>query len=119
MPMPLCTTVLLGAAAVLGMLIKFTVVIMVIAIAIDSLFHRSLKQAGMLAGISATMICAGFLSFQAMIYPAHLDMDASKEYNTPYLHWVMMGLKGDGATTVRITHLPAPLRTPKSGMLPW
>ena len=89
--------VLLGASAVLGMLIKFTVAIMVIAIVIDSLFHRPLKQTGMLAGISIAIICAGFFSFQAMIYPAHLDRDTAKVYNTPYLHWVMMGLQGEGA----------------------
>ena len=87
---------LLGLAATVGMLIKFTVAIMLIAVVIDSLLHRSLKRTGLLAGIAAALVCVGFLSFQAMIYPAHLDRGQAKEINTPYLHWVMMGLKGDG-----------------------
>lgn len=80
----------------IGMLIKFTVAVMLIAVLIDSLLHRPLKQTGVLAGIAAAIVCVGFLGFQAMIYPAHLDRDQAREINTPYLHWVMMGLKGEG-----------------------
>lgn len=87
---------LLGLAAGIGMLIKFTVAVMLIAVLIDSLFYLPIKRTAVLAGISFAVIGVGFLSFRAMIYPAHLDQDQAKRFNTPYLHWVMMGLKGDG-----------------------
>lgn len=92
----LAFSALLGLAATIGMLIKFTVAIMLVAILIDSLFHLPLKRTGLLAGLSLAVVCLGFWGFQSMIYPAHLDRSQAKEINTPYLHWVMMGLKGDG-----------------------
>lgn len=87
---------LMGIVAALGMLIKFTVVIMLIAIVIDSLLHEKCRRTAVMAGASAAVILVSFLGFQTLIYTRHLDRAEAQRTNTPYLHWVMMGLQGDG-----------------------
>lgn len=79
-----------------GMLIKFTVVIILVAVIIDSLLSINLKKTCLMAGTSIAIAAIVFGSFQSYIYSAHLDKEQHKQLNTPYLHWVMMGLQNNG-----------------------
>ncbi len=79
-----------------GMLIKFTVLIILVAVIIDALLSINWKEVCLIAGFS---IIVAFVSFNAMdtyMYNKHLDKQACEELNTPYLHWVMMGLQNYG-----------------------
>ena len=42
------------------------------------------------------IICAVFTAVDGVIYSKLLDREQAEVQNTPYLHWVMMGAKGDG-----------------------
>ena len=88
--------IILGAAAAAGALIKATVLIMVVAVVIDALVRHRLKLAGILAAVSALLVVAGFICLNVAVYPTHLNKETANEINTPYLHWIMMGLQGDG-----------------------
>ena len=84
----------LAGIIAMGMLIKFTVIIMAIALAIyhgvkNGFFSALLPIAGVGAGIAGIL-----LSFQTLIYTNHLDRNIAFEYHTPYEHWIMMGLSG-------------------------
>ncbi len=92
----LLLTGLMGVTATVGMLVKFTVAIMLIAILIDSLLRLPLKRTAAMAGLSLLVVAAGFWAFNGMIYAWHLDKDIAQVQNTPKLHWVMMGLQGEG-----------------------
>lgn len=90
------TYILMGLAAAVGSLIKITVLIMAAAIIIDMCFNEKpkniLKAAVCFAGITAiSMAC-----LNGCIYPRHLTREMHERYARPYIHWVMMGLKGDG-----------------------
>lgn len=90
-------TVLIGIAAAIGMLIKFTVVIALIAVLLHSLLTRRLRETLCLGGTAACIIALSFFLFNSMIYGRHLDSETAKSENTPYSHWIMMGLRGDGS----------------------
>ena len=90
------TYLLMGLAAAIGALIKFTVVIVVIAVAIDMCFFEKPKEL-----LTALVCVAGvfaiiFTSFNGYIYSKHLDKEMNDKLMRPHIHWVMMGLKGDG-----------------------
>ena len=81
----------------LGAFIKFTVMIMAVAVIIDCLLSGKLQQACMMiAGI-----CACFLviqvSFHSYLYKYHLDQENAERMNTPLTHWIMMGLNPSSA----------------------
>lgn len=88
--------VLMGLFAVVGMQIKFTVAIVLIAILIDALFTYELKKTGVMAAIVLCVVLIGYGCFNATFYEEHLDKETAEIMNTPNLHWVMMGLAGDG-----------------------
>lgn len=87
---------LMGLTAGVGMELKFTVFIMVIAVMIDSIFFCKGKKTILMAGITGALILLIFTCTNAAIYGKHLEKENAKIHNTPYLHWVMMGLKGNG-----------------------
>ena len=97
----LLLSLLMASAAAVGMLIKFTVAVMLISVCIDSILSCREKihliQAGTTVGVCGIIIALVFTGFNSLIYPDHLNREQAKVQNTPYLHWVMMGLKGDGA----------------------
>jgi hypothetical protein len=89
---------LLGIACALGTLIKFTVVIVAIAILIDLIMRGKFKSGWLLAAMVAASICyAGLLGFDHYRYHSLLDKTLTEEKKIPYTHWVMMGLAGNGA----------------------
>ena len=88
--------ILMGLAASIGMKIKFTVVIMVIAVAIDMFINSNWKKAISANAVVCSVILICFAVFNVYIYSYHLDRERARQDNDPYVHWVMMGLKGSG-----------------------
>ena len=86
----------MGLAASMGMQIKFTVIIMVIAVAIDMFINCDWKKAILANAIVCAVILIYFAVFNGYIYSYHLDRERARQDNDPYVHWVMMGLKGSG-----------------------
>lgn len=88
-----------GMAAVLtiGMMIKFTVLIVLVAVIIDALLCLNWREVCLLAGCSIFLALASFGIMNAYMYSEHLDEEVCQELNTPYLHWVMMGMQNNGS----------------------
>lgn len=88
----------IGMAAVLaiGMMIKFTVLIVLVAVVIDAFLCLNWKEVCLLAGCSIFLALASFGIMNTYMYSEHLDEELCKELNTPYLHWVMMGMQNNG-----------------------
>lgn len=86
----------MAAALTLGMMIKFTVLIMLVAVLIDGLLCLHWKKVCLLAGCCIFLAVAVFGIRNAVLYHGHLDREQSRELNTPYLHWVMMGMQNSG-----------------------
>lgn len=82
----------MAAVITIGAAIKFTVMIMAVAVIIDLLISGKFRQ----ACVTATAVCMCFLlfqvSFQSYLYKYHLDREQAARMNTPLSHWVMMGL---------------------------
>lgn len=88
--------VLMGAALAVGMLIKFTVLIILVAVIIDALLCMNWKKVCIFAGCSLFMVFAAFGIMNTYMYHVHLDKEVCERLNTPYLHWVMMGMQNNG-----------------------
>ena len=92
----LITYLLMALAAAIGSLIKITVIIGMIAVLIDMCFFdkpRNLLMAAACASVITAVVMAGFNGY---IYSRHLNKDTRDKMMRPYIHWVMMGLHGDG-----------------------
>ena len=93
---PIITYILMGLTITIGSLNKFTVIIIAIAVGIDLLINRKFKEfAKILVSVVSIMMIFN-VTFNLYMYSSHLDRQTAKGENTPYNHWVMMGLKGDG-----------------------
>ena len=88
--------VAMAMALVLGMMIKFTVLIVLVAVLIDGLLCLHWKKVCLLAGCSIFLAVAVFGIRDAVLYHGHLDRKQCRELKTPYLHWVMMGMQNNG-----------------------
>lgn len=75
-----------------GAAIKFTVMIMAVAVLIDMFLSGKIRQ----ACAAVAVICGCFLifqvSFESYFYEYHLDREKAALMNTPLTHWMMMGL---------------------------
>lgn len=90
-------SILIGLSAAIGMLIKFTVVITVIAVLICLLINKRFIKAMTCFACAAGIIAAVMFSFNSYMSSEHLTDDLKAYHqNTPYTHWIMMGLKGSG-----------------------
>ena len=85
----------MGLAAGVGYGIKGTVVIMLIAVMIDSILNRKFKSFFPLFPITIVMMFACTFAAQGIIY-RRLDRGEAKKLQIPILHWVMMGTNGNG-----------------------
>ncbi len=94
--MRLVFAIAMAAALTLGMMIKFTVLIMLVAVLIDGLLCLHWKKVCLMAGCSIFLAVAVFGIRDAVLYHGHLDREQSRELKTPYLHWVMMGMQNSG-----------------------
>lgn len=88
---------LMAVVAAVGMEIKFTVVIIVIAVGIELLLRGDWKRLAMMAGVHLVVICAVFSIVDSVVYSRILAREQAERQNTPYLHWVMMGAQGNGS----------------------
>lgn len=90
-------SILIGIAAAIGMLIKYTVIITPIAVIICLLMNKKWAKALICCACAASIIALSLLSFNAYFSSQHLtDTEKARVQNTPYTHWIMMGLKGTG-----------------------
>lgn len=86
---------LMGVSTALGSQIKATVVIMFIAIVIDGVLNWNWKRTTAMLVVVATILMLGQAGLEHTIYQ-HLDRSEAEQKSTPLLHWVMMGLTGNG-----------------------
>lgn len=86
---------LMGLTAAVGILIKPIVAIALIAIVIDAVMTWDWKRAAFIASTVLLLFLVCCTSLYGAIYQ-HLDRDEAEKNRTPLLHWVMMGLKGNG-----------------------
>ena len=89
-------TVLMGLSCGVGMLVKFTVVIALVAVIIHHMLTNRIISSLRVAAISAVCVAAVLLSFNAYFYSVHLDRASAEKLEVPYSHWIMMGLEGNG-----------------------
>lgn len=87
---------LMGAALAIGLLIKFTVLIILVAVVIDALLCMNWKKVCLFTGCSLFLSFAVFSIMNTYMYHTHLDKEECEKLNTPYLHWVMMGMQNNG-----------------------
>ena len=92
----LCLYLLMGLAAGVGSLNKFTVSIMVVAVLIDAGLRREWKELLKLAACTLGAAMVMNMALNTYMYSAHLSREDAELHNTPLLHWVMMGLKESG-----------------------
>lgn len=88
--------VLMAVVLTVGMLIKFTVAIVLVAVVIDSLLSYNWKDTLLFTSVSVLLGIAAFAILNGYMYENHLDKEECRQLNTPYLHWVMMGMQGTG-----------------------
>lgn len=86
---------LMGAALALGVQIKPTVAIVLVAIGIDALLTWDWRRALAMTAAVAVLIFAGQAEMKGAMYQ-HLDRAEAERMGTPILHWVMMGLSRNG-----------------------
>ena len=92
----ICLYLLMGLAAGIGSLNKITVLIMVVAVLIDVCLRFEWKEFLKIAVCVLGLAMVMSMALDAYMYSAHLSRKEAEIHNTPLLHWVMMGLKGDG-----------------------
>ena len=85
-----------GLVATIGIFIKPTVGIMVIAIVLSFLLQKKWKTVGGYVLTVGLMYLIFSLIFHNYMYSVHLDPGLAAIKNTPSLHWIMMGLTGNG-----------------------
>lgn len=88
---------LFGVACAIGSLIKFTVMIVAVAILIDILMRRKFLRylLPIICSLLTYQVVVGV--FNACVYDEILNKKVVERVRVPYTHWVMMGLAGNGA----------------------
>ncbi len=93
----LAAALLLCAAAALGTKLKYSVAIVLVAVAIDLLLRGSWKKLGAVALGFAVCFAGVSFAFNSYMYAHFLDKSLAADRATPFLSWVAIGLVGDGA----------------------
>lgn len=88
--------VLFALCSWLGFQIKFTVIIIAIAIGIELILRMELKKLLLLGAVYAVICLSCTALFEHNIYENYLDKETARIVNVPKLHWIMMGLEGSG-----------------------
>lgn len=88
--------IIYGIAASVGIFIKSTVLVMVLATGITLLLNKSWDRFLKYAVCFAVIFISMMFAVNTYIYGSHLDKEAAEVKNTPYYHWIMMGLEGEG-----------------------
>ncbi len=84
--------VLIGVSCVIGMLIKFTVIIALIAILIHTILLKGVIPFFRVVAVAGSIVTAVLLAFNMYFYSVHLDSQKADALNIPFSHWVMMSL---------------------------
>lgn len=87
---------LIGISCAVGMLVKFTVLIALIAAIIHYSLNKGILRALIVSAACAMLIIGVFAGFEQYMYANHLDESTAEKLRTPYSHWIMMSLAGDG-----------------------
>ncbi len=87
--------ILIGIISGIGCSIKATVVIMLIAVFIQTLLYADLRSWLPLAVCSAAMVFAVMFFSKALIY-THITRDYAEQKKVPIAHWIMMSMTGAG-----------------------
>jgi hypothetical protein len=86
-------TVLIGLSCAIGMSIKFTVIIALIAILIHAILTKGIVPFLQIVAGAGAAITAFLLVFNIYFYSVHLDANKADELNIPFTHWFMMSLE--------------------------
>lgn len=86
----------LAAALALGTMLKLTVAFMLVAIGIDALLTLRLRSSAALIGALLAAFCAVYFPLNAAAGHSSLLVEGTDDDYIPSLHWVMMGLSGNG-----------------------
>lgn len=88
---------LFGALLAIGSEIKFTVMILAIAVFIDSLIRKKALHTlpSMLTAMAIFFVIT--ISFNDYRFDSLLNKEISDQKRVPYTHWIMMGLTGNGS----------------------
>ncbi len=92
----ICLAVFMGIAAAAGSLIKITVLIMLIAIVIDSFISQKLRYTAIIVAFCALIPVFAHYKFNSYIDRDHLKDAQYEQLKTPIAHWLMMGLNEGG-----------------------
>lgn len=88
--------IFMGILTSFGAQIKFTVLIIAIAVIIELLINKQLKRGLVFTLIIVTtMVSSAFLT-DTIMYNNLLNKSQAEAQNTPYISWIMMGLKRNG-----------------------
>lgn len=90
-------SLLLGVTTVIGMMLKMTVIIVLIAILIRWIFSstKAVYKIVSISSIIAIMLCM-FVCKSFVTQKLYERYGIKEEKQIPYTHWIMMGLKGNG-----------------------
>lgn len=86
---------LMALSAAVGMQIKFTVAVVLAAIAIDLCFSFEPKRVAAAALSTAAVLVLVSVSVNGVLY-SHLDRETVEQEDYPITHHIMMSFKGDG-----------------------
>ncbi|NBJ93402.1 glycosyltransferase family 39 protein [Parablautia muri] len=85
-----------GWIVIFGTLVKSTVLIIAVAILMSFLIRKKWLKAGAYFACVGVICTVVTFLFHQYIYTYHLDPALAQVKNTPYSHWIMMGLNGEG-----------------------
>ena len=85
-----------AVTAALGAEIKFTVLIIVIALGLSLLINGDFKELAMFGGIQIAVFAIAFGCLNALYY-SNIDKAEADANNVPIIHWIMMGASENGA----------------------
>lgn len=88
---------LLGLVLGFGTKIKYSVALVLIAIAIDLLLRKNWRALASAAGGFLAFFMLFSMAFDSYMYAHFLDKEIAKDKSTPFSAWIMMGLAGDGS----------------------
>lgn len=85
-----------GLLAGIGALIKPTVLIILIAVAICFALRRQFKNLLALAAVAVLAVSLIMGGFNGYVYANHLDKATAEQMNMPTEYWLSLGLSGNG-----------------------
>ncbi len=89
--------ILLGAILLVGIKIKITTSFVAIAIIVYHILNIKIKEIAIKNAFVIPTLVIGFIIFQLLVTPFVIkNKGIIDQYEVPIIHWIMMGLKGNG-----------------------